>query len=126
MGALQGIGVDVVDVKRMKIALDAWGPRLIKKMFTETEIAYCQSKKKPHEHFAARFAAKEAVSKAMKTGWSGKFRWRDVEVSNDPSGAPKIILHDFVAEQLAECRVHVSLSHTETTVVAFAIIEKNE
>jgi holo-[acyl-carrier protein] synthase len=125
MGAVQGIGVDVVDVKRMKIALDAWGAKLIKKMFTEMEVAYCQSKKKPHEHFAARFAAKEAVSKAMKTGWSGKFRWRDVEISNDPSGAPKVILHDFVAEELAQCQVHISLSHTENTVVAFAIIEKN-
>lgn len=53
MGAIQGIGVDVVDVKRMKIALDAWGPALVKKMFTDTEIAYCKSKKKAHEHFAA-------------------------------------------------------------------------
>ena len=125
MGVIQGIGVDVVDVKRMKIALDAWGPRLIKKMFTDREVAYCQSKKKPHEHFAARFAAKEAVSKAMRTGWSGKFRWKDVEITNDASGAPKVILYDFVAEQLTQCEVHVSISHTENTVVAFAIIEKN-
>lgn len=126
MGSILGIGVDVVDVKRMKTAVDAWGPALIKKMFTDTEVAYCKSKKKPHEHFAARFAAKEAVSKAMETGWSGEFRWRDVEVVNEASGAPKVVLHDYVASQLAECRVHVSLSHTENTVVAFAIIEKKE
>jgi len=126
MGAILGIGVDVVDVKRMRAAIDAWGPALIKKMFTETEVAYCKSKKKPHEHFAARFAAKEAVSKAMETGWSGQFRWRDVEVVNESSGAPKVVLHDFVASQLAQCKVHVSLSHTEDTVVAFALIEKLE
>jgi len=126
MGAILGIGVDVVDVKRMKVALDAWGVRLTKKMFTDREIAYCHSKKKPHEHFGARFAAKEAVSKAMRTGWSGKFRWRDVEISNDASGAPKVILYDYVAEQLAQCEVHISISHTENTVVAFAIIEKKE
>lgn len=126
MGAIQGIGVDVVDVKRMKVALDAWGPALIKKMFTDTEIAYCKAKKKSHEHFAARFAAKEAVSKAMETGWSGKFRWRDVEVVNEPTGAPKVVLHDYVAQQLMQCRVHVSLSHTENTVVAFAVIEKTD
>lgn len=126
MGAILGIGVDVVDVKRMKTAIDAWGPALVKKMFTETEVAYCKSKKKPHEHFAARFAAKEAVSKAMETGWSGQFRWRDVEVVNEPSGAPKVVLHDYVAAQLAQCKVHVSLSHTENTVVAFAVIEKKE
>lgn len=126
MGAILGIGVDVVDVKRMKVAIDAWGPALVKKMFTETEVAYCKSKKKPHEHFAARFAAKEAVSKAMETGWSGQFRWRDVEVVNETSGAPKVVLHDYVASQLAQCKVHVSLSHTENTVVAFALIEKSE
>lgn len=126
MGALLGIGVDVVDVKRMKIVLDARGAPLIKKLFTENEIAYCAAKKNPHEHYAARFAAKEAVSKAMQTGWSGKFRWRDVEVINNPSGAPRVILHDFVAQQLEHCSVHISLSHTENTVVAFAIIEKNE
>ncbi|HCA78658.1 MAG TPA: holo-[acyl-carrier-protein] synthase [Bacteroidetes bacterium] len=126
MGSILGIGVDVVDVKRMKVAIDAWGPALVKKMFTETEVAYCKSKKKPHEHFAARFAAKEAVSKAMETGWSGQFRWRDVEVVNEISGAPKVVLHDYVASQLAQCKVHVSLSHTENTVVAFAIIEKKE
>ena len=126
MGAILGIGVDVVDVKRMKIVLDSRGMPLMKKLFTDSEIAYCAPKKNPHEHFAARFAAKEAVSKAMQTGWSGRFRWRDVEVINNPSGAPNVVLHDFVAEQLVNCRVHVSLSHTENTVVAFAIIEKNE
>ncbi len=126
MSAIVGIGVDVVDVKRMKVVLDARGTSLIKKLFTESEIAYCTSKKNSHEHYAARFAAKEAVSKAMQTGWSGQFRWRDVEVINNPSGAPKVVLHDFVAEQLAKCRVHISLSHTENTVVAFAVIEKSE
>ena len=126
MGAIVGIGVDVVDVKRMKIVLDARGMPLIRKLFTEAEIAYCAAKKNPHEHYAARFAAKEAVSKAMQTGWSGKFRWRDVEVINNPSGAPRVILHDFVAQQLQHCSVHISLSHTENTVVAFAIIEKGE
>ena len=126
MGALVGIGVDVVDVKRMKIVLDSRGTPLIRKLFTDTEIAYCSAKANPHEHYAARFAAKEAISKAMQTGWSGKFRWKDVEVINNPSGAPKVILHDTIAEQLAHCRVHISLSHTENTVVAFAIIEKKE
>jgi len=126
MAAIVGVGVDVVDVKRMKIVLDARGMPLMKKLFTEAEIAYCSPRKYPHEHFAARFAAKEAVSKAMQTGWSGKFQWRDVEVINNPSGAPNVVLHDFIAEQLAGCNVHLSLSHTENTVVAFAIIEKKE
>ncbi|MCI0707091.1 MAG: holo-ACP synthase [Ignavibacteriae bacterium] len=126
MGAIQGIGVDIVDVKRMKEALDAQGNALMKKMFTEREVAYCKSKKNSHEHFAARFAAKEAVSKAMKTGWSGKFRWKDVEVVNERSGEPRIILYGHVATILKKSSVHLSLSHTKTTVVAFVVIEKNK
>ena len=124
MGAIQGIGIDVVDVQRMKLSLRTWGPAMMKKLFTTTEIAYCKSRKHPHEHFAARFAAKEAVSKAMETGWSGKFRWRDVEVVNKPSGAPRIILHDAAVSILRKSAVHLSLSHTKTTVVAFVVIEK--
>lgn len=126
MGAIQGIGIDIVDVQRMREALDTQGPALMKKLFTEREIAYCKSKQRPHEHFAARFAAKEAVSKAMETGWSGKFRWKDVEVVNEPSGVPRIILYDFVASMLANSKVHLTLSHTKTTVAAFVVIEKRD
>ncbi|HEY5615606.1 MAG TPA: holo-ACP synthase [Bacteroidota bacterium] len=124
MASIQGIGIDIVEVKRMKQALDAQGGALIRKMFTEHEIAYCKSKKRSYEHFAARFAAKEAVSKAMKTGWSGKFRWKDVEVVNEPSGEPRILLYGHVASMLKQSAVHLSLSHTKSTVVAFVVIEK--
>ncbi len=124
MSNIQGIGVDVVDVDRMKKALHVWGQQLMSKLFTKAEIAYCTSKKNPHEHFAARFAAKEAVSKAIQTGWSGAFRWKDVEVVNNPSGAPNIILHNALASTLGNAKIHLSLSHTKTTVVAFALIEE--
>lgn len=122
-GIIQGIGVDVVDVRRLKETLAKQGVAFTKKVFTEMEIEYCRGKKNPHEHFAARFAAKEAVGKAMQTGWRGEFRWKDVEVVNEPSGAPKIVLYREVAETLKKCKVHLSLSHTENTVVAFAVIE---
>lgn len=123
MAAIRGIGVDVVDVTRMKEMLRDEGDAFTTKVFTEAEIAYCRSKKNPHEHFAARFAAKEAVSKAMQTGWSGEFRWKDVEVMNEPTGAPKIALYGQMADILQGKTIHLSLSHTETTVVAFAVIE---
>ncbi len=126
MGRIQGIGVDVVDVQRMKASLEEQGEAMTSKLFTEQEIAYCRSRKSPHEHFAARFAAKEAVSKAMQTGWSGTFRWKDVEVVNEPSGAPRIVLYSDVATSLKRSTVHLSLSHTENTVVAFAVIEETE
>jgi holo-[acyl-carrier protein] synthase len=126
MGKILGVGVDVVDVVRIKSALETWGLALQKKMFTDQEIAYCTSKKKSHEHFAARFAAKEAVSKAMELGWQGKFRWKDVEVVNEPTGAPRVILYNYVASVLMGCRVHLSISHTATTVVAFAVLEASD
>jgi len=122
-GIIQGIGVDVVDVRRLRKTLDEQGAAFKTKVFTEREIEYCSGKKNPHEHFAARFAAKEAVGKAMQTGWQGHFRWKDVEVVNEPSGAPKIVLYREVAETLRDCTIHLSLSHTENTVVAFAVIE---
>ncbi|MEX2117651.1 MAG: holo-ACP synthase [Bacteroidota bacterium] len=122
--SIRGIGVDVVDVERMKKTLQEQGEPFVSKVFTETEIAYCRSRKSPHEHFAARFAAKEAVSKAMQKGWSGEFRWKDIEVMNEPSGAPKIVLYGELARLLRDTKVHLSLSHTEKTVVAFSIIEE--
>lgn len=120
---IKGIGVDVVDVTRMKEMLRDQGDAFTGKVFTEAEIAYCRSKRNPHEHFAARFAAKEAVSKALQTGWRGEFRWKDVEVMNEPSGAPRIVLYGDLAKTLQAKTIHLSLSHTEKTVVAFAIIE---
>ena len=123
MAAIQGIGVDVVDVQRLRHVLEEQGAYFVGKVFTDAEIVYCQSKRKPHEHFAARFAAKEAVAKAMKTGWGGAFRWKDVEVVNEPSGAPKLILYREVADALARSHLHLSMSHTENTVVAFVVIE---
>jgi holo-[acyl-carrier protein] synthase len=120
---IQGIGVDVVDVERMKAILAEQGAAFIGRVFTDTEISYCRSKQNPEQHFAARFAAKEAFSKAMQTGWSGIFRWKDVEVVNEQSGAPRVLLYTEVAESLGNSRVHLSLSHTENTVVALAVIE---
>jgi len=120
---IRGVGVDVVDVQRMKETLIDQGDRFIRKVFTEAEIDYCERKPKPYEHFAARFAAKEAVSKALETGWTGTFRWKDVEVLNEPSGAPRVTLHNETAASLVNHRVHLSLSHSERTVVAFVVVE---
>jgi holo-[acyl-carrier protein] synthase len=126
MGTIQGIGVDVVDVNRMKAMLEEHGERFVERVFTAAEASYCRAKKNPHEHYAARFAAKEAVSKAMATGWAESFNWKDVEVVNEPSGAPTIVLYNTLAALLDSCRVHISISHTESTVVAFAVIERLE
>jgi holo-[acyl-carrier protein] synthase len=126
MGRILGIGVDVVDVKRMKSVLEKQGKVFLDKVFSDMEVTYCKTRKKPYIHFGARFAAKEAVAKAMRTGWSGAFHWRDIEVVNDQSGAPHILLSRDVAKALEQCTVHLSLSHTDNTIVAFVVLESKK
>ena len=113
-------GIDLIEVERIESIIARYGERFLGRVFTLGERSYCRGR--PHQ-LAARFAAKEAVSKAMQTGWSGMFRWKDVEVVNEPSGAPKILLYNAVARSLEKSRIHLSLSHTENTVVALAVIE---
>jgi holo-[acyl-carrier protein] synthase len=110
----------------MKTTLEKQGQAFLNKVFSDMEVTYCRTRKKPYIHFAARFAAKEAVAKAMRTGWSGVFRWKDVEVVNDQSGAPHIILCHEVKRALKQCDIHLSISHTESTVVALAVLESKK
>jgi holo-[acyl-carrier protein] synthase len=126
MSKILGIGVDVVDVQRMKDVLEKQGKVFLDKVFSDMEVTYCKTRKKPYIHFGARFAAKEAVAKAMRTGWSGAFHWRDIEVVNDQSGAPHILLSRDVAKALDQCSVHLSLSHTDNTIVAFVVLESRK
>lgn len=119
-----GIGIDVVEIYRMKKVINEWGNFFLEKVFTESELKYAQTKKNFVQHLAARFAAKEAVAKAISTGWSGIFRWKDVEVSNDVSGKPLIALYGKLKEHFSENKIFVSLSHSENVVVAFVVIEK--
>ena len=121
---IRGIGVDIVDIERVRALVDAEGDRFLNKVFTSTEIAYCNGKARRHQHFAARFAAKEAVSKALATGWAGDFRWKDVEVTNDPTGQPRISLHGQLRERIGSARIQISLSHADNHVVAMAVIEE--
>jgi holo-[acyl-carrier protein] synthase len=120
---VKGIGVDIIEISRVKDDIEASGDRFIEKIFTPREIAYCASKFDRHQHFAARFAAKEAVSKALSTGWAGEFRWKDVEIVNDASGQPHVILSGKLREILPASAILVSISHSKTHVVAVALIQ---
>ncbi len=121
--AVRGIGIDIIEIARVRKIIQQSGARFLERVFTAGEIAYCSSKNNAHQHFAARFAAKEAVSKALSTGWAGVFRWKDVEVINDPSGQPRIIVHGSLRQQLAASTILLTLSHSETHVVAMVLIE---
>jgi holo-[acyl-carrier protein] synthase len=121
-----GIGVDIVETQRIEHSLERFGERFLRRVFTQDEIDYCQSMKYPARHFAARFAAKEAVSKAFGTGIGKAMGWRDIDIHREESGQPFVVLEGG-ARELAKARgvsvVWVSLSHTDHHAVASAVLE---
>lgn len=124
-----GIGVDIVETKRIESSLERFGDRFLHRVFLGGEIEYCQSMKFPARHFAARFAAKEALSKAFGTGIGRQIGWRDIEVCRKESGEPYMVLHGG-AEQLAQSLfvtgTLVSLSHTDSYAVANVVVVCNK
>jgi len=121
---IKGIGVDIIEIDRIRRLAEDGGERFLQRVFTEGELRYAAGKHRQYQHLAARFAAKEAASKALATGWSGAFRWTDVEVVNDPTGQPRILLHGELARLLAGAAVHVTISHSDSHVVAMVVIEE--
>ena len=120
-----GLGIDIVDVKRIaqKIGKGAGFRELV---FTPVEIAYCDSKKNKYEHYAARFAAKEAFFKAIGTGWRNGTAFNEIEITNDANGKPLISFLGATAiavEELKPGKISVSLSHIKTMATAVVIIE---
>jgi holo-[acyl-carrier protein] synthase len=121
-----GIGVDLVECARIQHSLDRFGNRFLHRVFTEGEVAYSMSMKSPARHLAARFAAKEAVSKAFGTGIGKAMGWRDIDVRKKPSGEPFLVFSGG-AEELAKRRgitlALITLSHTEHHAVAMIVLE---
>ena len=119
-----GIGIDVVEVERIAAAIERHGEPCLAKLFTADERTYCEVQKKPALHYAARFAAKEAVSKALGTGIGGQAGWLDLEITRDLSGAPKLALSgnaaDF-AKQNGITEIQISLTHAREYAAANAI-----
>jgi holo-[acyl-carrier protein] synthase len=122
-----GVGVDLVGVDRVE-RLVTDNPDILHTLFTDRELAYCQSKRRCYDHMAARFAGKEAVLKAFGTGLGQRMRWTDVEIVNDALGKPRVHLHGEVAAW-AERRgvtspaqvLDISLSHSAGLAVAQAV-----
>ena len=120
-------GVDLAEVARIQKALEdpRIGSRFRNRVFTEGEIQYCESKRRgKYESYAGRFAAKEAVMKALGRGWGSQVRWLDIEVTRAPSGKPDIVLHDRTAhraEALGIRRWSLSITHTAELGMAYVI-----
>ena len=121
-----GIGVDLVECARIQHSLDRFGDRFLHRVFTDGEIAYAQSMKFPARHLAARFAAKEALSKAFGTGIGKAMGWKDIDVHKKPSGEPFVVLEGG-AKELASDRgvekVLITLSHTDNHAMAMIVLE---
>lgn len=121
-----GLGIDVIEVKRVGDAIDRHKERFTRRIFTQREIDYCSTKKSAMLHYAGRFASKEAAFKAMGTGWSGSIAWADVEVTNLPSGAPEIHFYGKALERIEAMkavRAFVSISHIEGLAAAVVVLE---
>lgn len=122
-----GIGIDLIEVDRIKRVCDKWGSRFTSRIFTKKELDYCNSKRNRYQSLAGRFAAKEALFKALGTGLNFGMRWKEIEVVNDKLGKPSIVLSGEVAsftDRLGIKEALVSMSHTKQFAVAQVIFVK--
>ena len=123
---IRGIGIDVTRVERLAASLERFGERMERRLFTEGELAYCRSFSDPMPHLAARFAAKEAASKALGTGMSQGVGWKDFEVIQPGGRQPKLEFHGRGLEVFAAVggrASHLSLTHDGGIAIACVVIE---
>lgn len=122
-----GIGTDIIEVERIKEAIVKYEDRFLKRIFTPTEIEYCEIfKENKFLHYAARFAVKESFSKAIGTGITDGFKLNEVGIRNEENGKPVIELEGIIKERWEKYIIHVSLSHTKDYASAFVVVESNE
>ena len=124
---IRGTGIDIIEVERIRASHEKFGKRFTNRILLAAEIEYCLRHKDPAPFLAARFAAKEAVSKAFGTGICAKLGWLDIEVAKHDSGEPYVVLHgkgrDLLDERGGDL-VHLSISHTAQHATAMAILKK--
>jgi holo-[acyl-carrier protein] synthase len=123
-----GVGTDIVAIARIAALMRNRESAFLERWFTAGEIAYCSGKAVPSRHFAARFAAKEAVVKALPVAWDGPLPWRSVEITNDPGGAPSVSLSGALADAATRAgvgEIRVSVSHCDQYAIAFAVVGRD-
>ncbi len=119
-----GIGTDITECLRIARMIERHGELFVNRVYTPEEVQYCQSRKQSTQHYTGRWAAKEAVLKALGTGWIRGISWRDIEIRNQAGGRPIVLLHggaQQTAERLGVTGVLVSISHCHTHATAYAI-----
>ncbi len=121
-----GVGIDIVEVSRIKDSYEKFGEAFLKRLLLPAEIAYCLAYRQPVPYIAVRFSAKEAISKAFGTGIGSKLGWHDMEIARKESGEPHVILHGAGLKLLAERgagKVLLSMSHTQNYATAVALLD---
>lgn len=124
-GILIGLGTDIIEVERVRGVLARQGGRFLDRVFTEEERAYCASKSHPDRHYAARFAAKEAVSKCFSTGIGAELGWRSVSIYHGARQQPLVRLDaqgEALLQRVGATHIHLSLSHSDTVAIAVAAL----
>lgn len=123
-----GIGLDLVKIDRVRAIAERWQARFLDRLYTEAERRYCLARPAPYASLAGRFAAKEAVLKALGTGWSDGISWHDIQVLNDRTGRPRATVSGRVKTLMKRAgvtNIHVSLSHDTDYAVAEAVLTKD-
>ncbi|WP_447974875.1 holo-ACP synthase [Nitrospira sp. Kam-Ns4a] len=123
-----GIGLDLVKIARIRALAETWQARFLDRVYTEAERAYCLQRAAPYASLAGRFAAKEALLKALGTGWAGGVSWRDIQVLNDAAGRPRAVVGGRTEALLREAGVtaiHVSLSHDGDYAMAQVVLARD-
>ena len=124
MSEVIGIGTEITECLRIARMIERHGELFIDRVYTTEEIRYCQNRKQTTQHFTGRWAAKEAILKALGTGWRKGISWRDIEIRNEPGGRPVVAVRGGVkdaVEQLGVVEIQVSISHCRTHATATAI-----
>jgi holo-[acyl-carrier protein] synthase len=122
--AIIGIGTDIIECVRIAKMIERHGELFINRVYTQNEILYCSTRKAATQHYAGRWAAKEAVLKALGTGWSRGIKWTDMEVKNEPGGRPRLHLSGIAAEIAMELEIRemmISISHCRSHATAYAL-----
>jgi holo-[acyl-carrier protein] synthase len=123
--AIFGVGIDLVEVARVREAMERFGDRFKNRIYALTEQRFCESQKGKYLSYAARFAAKEAFSKALGTGLRGKISWRDVVVIDNEKSPPKLRIEGKAKQILDNRNVYLSITHTQNYASVVVIIEEN-
>ncbi len=122
---IYGIGIDIIEVERVKKQL-VRNVGLKEKIFTDEEITYCESKRHSYRYYAARFAAKEAFFKALGTGWRFGFEFKEIEIRNNELGKPEVVTYGKIQKFMEEKKItniHISISHIKSVATAYATLE---